>query len=678
MPFEELVLVPGIDAEKTSTLNKAGISTGQFIRWKEGLPEKLGGWSRFFPNPIGSIPRELLGWKDVNGNLRLAVGATAALKVITAGAMIDITPQITTTNNVPNFSTVLGSTSVIVVDPGISNPSTNNAVLIATPTAVGGIVLFGVYQIATVLGPTSYTIQAATAATANASNTGAVPQFTTVNGASAVTVTLANHGLTAGQSSGFLIPTIGNGVTISGSYLVQAPVTTNTYVITVNGVATANGSFFENGGNCRITYFIAVGPQSPFSGWGVGTWGSGGWGTGTAQPSGTGTPITAIDYSFANWGEILIANPAGGAIYQWSPEGALQNAAVIPQAPIIADGIFLAQPQQILVAWGVADFATEIVNPLRLVWSDAGNYTVWTPTSSNFAGGFNIPRGSTIVKCMQAPNQFLVWTDIAVWSGQYVGQPQVFSIIEVMAGCGLIGRKAAGILGTTVYWMSQNQFFQMAAGGVPQVLPCTVWDYVFQNLDLANVSKIRFFANAAFTEIGWYFPSQSGGAGENDSYVKFNVVEGEWDTGPMGRSAWIDQSVLGPPIGGTTGGLIYQHETSNDADGVAMNPVIQTGNFVLGKGEEFQFLDYMIPNFRYGKQGKPSNATLLITVNVLDYADDTGRSNGPFAVNLASPNFIEPHLRGRLGNLRIESQDLGTFWRFGLIRYRVAPDGRNP
>jgi hypothetical protein len=446
-----------------------------------------------------------------------------------------------------------------------------------------------------------------------------------------------------------------------------------------------------NGGNVRFVYYITIGPQSPFSGWGVGAWGAGGWGTGSALPSGSGTPITAIDWSQFNWGEILIANPAGGAIYQWGPESSLQNLQMIPQAPFIADGCFLATPQQIIVAWGVAPGQSNtpgtiadigVVNPLRLQWSDAGIFSNWTATSADFAGGFNLSSGSKIVAAVQSANQFLVFTDIGVWSGSYVGQPLVFSVVEVMKGCGLVSRKALGVFGTTCYWMSQNQFFMMAAGGIPVPLPCSVWDKVFQNINKNFLGNIRFFSNAAFTEIGWYFPSAAS-TGENDSYVKFDVVQSLWDfTGPTaspapGRSAWIDQSILGPPIGATSAGLIYQHETSPDGDGAAINWSVTTGTFLLGEGEDFQFCDYMIPDFRYGKDGQPQTATVLTTFNVQKFNDDPADVFGPFS-STSTTNFIEPRFRGRLMSLMFQGQDLGSFVRCGLPRYRITPDGRNP
>jgi len=255
----------------------------------------------------------------------------------------------------------------------------------------------------------------------------------------------------------------------------------------------------------------------------------------------------------------------------------------------------------------------------------------------------------------------------------------VFSIIEIMSGCGLIGRKALGVANTTAYWLSQTQPFQMAAGGVPTPMPCSVWDKIFQRIDTNNYSKVRFFANSQFNEIGWYAPSKPslGGNGENDFYIKYNTVEAEWDYGPMGRSAWIDQSILGPPIATTTGGLVYQHETSPDADGVAMTPFILTGDYPMGTGEQFGFIDYAIPDAKYGVDGGPQTATMLYTFFPKSFPNATPNPSGPFTATSAIP-FVEPRARGRTIALRIESQDLGSFWRLGLVRCRVAPDGRNP
>ena len=774
MAFETVRLIPGFDFDKSPILNETGISDGQFIRWRQGLPEKMGGWVKYYPNvigPFGNIPRALLPWQDLNMNRRLAVGGTSSLQIITAGMIQDITPQQTVTNTGPNFSTTINSPTVTIIDVNITNPSTTYSVFIQTPVSVGGIVLFGVYPIINVIGANTYQITAATNATATAAPSGNLPVFTTTSGSATIGVSLANHGLSAGQIFPVLVPTTVGGVTISGNYIVQVPVSAAGFFITANTLATSTsaatvtGAFVqsggsggppgavtltvvggigtaatltgtisaggvltgaltvatpgsysifppspaavtdgslsgatvnlvpdaansENSGNILTTYYIAFSPQPPFSGWGIGGWGIGGWGNGSSPPTGTGTPVAATDWSLVNFGEILLACPAGGGIYQWGPESAFLQAQLVPQAPVVADGIEMAMPQQILIAWGVPPsdptdpLNNGIPNALRMRWSDAGNFTVWKPTATNFAGGFNMPRGNAIIRVMQAPNQLLAWTDLAVWSGMYVGlatigQP-VFDWNVIMEGCGLVGRKACGALGTTTYWMSQNQFFAMPVGGVPVVLPCNVRDFVFQNLDRNNLAKVRFFSNAQWNEIGWYFPSRSGGTGENDSYVKFNVVEREWDKGPMGRSAWTDQSILGNPLGGATSGLVYQHEVGYDMDGIAMNAVIVTGAFALGKGEDFQLVDYVVPDMLWGQRGGSQNANIIFTLTGEEFPNDPSPNvQGPFTVTKLT-QFFEPRLRSRDMTLRIESQDIGTFWRFGMTRYRTRPDGRNP
>lgn len=675
MAMEELRIAPGFDIEKTPSYLKTGWSAGAFVRWKEGLPEKLGGWVRFYPFAMNTFVRALHVWADLVGTPRLAVGAEAALNVITQGLLRNITPQETLTNTAPNFSTVINTPTVTIIDSNISNPSTNDFVVILTPVSVGGLILQGIYQIQSIISSTSYTITASSSATATVNNVGAVPSYAVTNTSNLVTVTLNNHGLTVGSNFNPEIATIVGGIPIGGDYTVINPITTNTFTIAASVVATSTTSGSVNGGNVAFAYFIAISPQSSPSGWGVGTWGQGGWGTGIPLPQGLGTPILASDYSLLNFGGTLIANPAGQPLFQWDPLGSLLNAQIIPQAPIVADGIVLVQPAQIIIAWGVA-FQNRAPRALRLVWCDAGDFTNWTPTSTDFAGGFTISRGSKIVAVVSGANQFTVHTDIGVWSGQYIGQPLVFSILEVMSGCGLVGRKAVGVYGTTTYWMSQNQFFQMAAGGVPVPMACPVWDRVFQRIDRNNYQHVRFFSNSQFNEIGWYFPV-TGFGGENTEYVKYNVLEGEWDFGQFGRSAWTDQSILGPPIGAFFNGIIYQHEIGYDADGVAMTPSITTGNFSIGQGEEFGFVDYMIPDAIYGPNSQPQTAALLITLFFRAFPNDAPVIEGPFNSTAQIP-FIEPHQRGRLLQITFQSQDLGSFWRLGLPRLRIAPDGRNP
>jgi hypothetical protein len=181
--------------------------------------------------------------------------------------------------------------------------------------------------------------------------------------------------------------------------------------------------------------------------------------------------------------------------------------------------------------------------------------------------------------------------------------------------------------------------------------------------------------NTAFDEVGWLYPSAAS-AGENDSYVKFNINEpgAPWDIGLLPRSAWLDQSILGQPLGATPQGLIYQHETTNDADGAAMAASFTTGYSVIGDGENLAFIDWMIPDMRWGTYGTVG-AQIAVTYNVVDYPGDPPRTYGPFLVN-ATTEFTPLRLRGRQVSVTIASNDVGSFWRLGAIRYRYAAAGR--
>jgi hypothetical protein len=667
-----LKLRPTVDTEKTFALNEAGISVSNLIRFKNQLVEKLGGWLRFYPFNLAGVPKDIHPWADLNAVSHLGIGTTTELVVITEGDLQDITPQTLVSDFAPDFSTTINTSTVEVTDPNIANVTTYDSIFFNTPIAVGGLVLEGLYPIDTITGVDSYTIVDDQTATATVANGGAVPQFVTTAASAIVTVNFAAHGRSVGGTFTFPIPTTGDGVTITGTYSVLSVPTANSFTISANNQATAGATFSMNGGNSELVYYIAIGPSAAGSGYGLGGYGDGGYGTGTTSTSQTGTPITAVNWSLDNWGEILLACPKNGGIYQWSPDGGFLQARLIPAAPVFNGGIFVAMPEQILVAW--ASIASgEQQDPLTIRWSDSLDYTNWTVTITTQAGSFRIPTGSMIVGGIQGPQQALIWTDLDVWAMQYIGPPLVFGFNKISSGCGLIGQHAVCTMRGIVYWMSSGNFFQLSGNGV-QEIPCSVWDVIFQNLDTAHQDKCIMAANSMFDEITCYYPSASGGSGEIDSYAKYNTTEGSWDYGTLARTAWTDQSVLGQPIGTTPQGAIYQHETSPDADGQPLNASFTTGWFVIAEGEEMAFVDWLFPDMKWGLNGG-IGATVQLLIEVATYPNSAPISFGPFNMTSAK-DFINLRLRGRLIRLTFSSSDIGSFWRVGLPRYRVAQDGR--
>jgi hypothetical protein len=339
--------------------------------------------------------------------------------------------------------------------------------------------------------------------------------------------------------------------------------------------------------------------------------------------------------------------------------------------------MFVAMPQRQIIAWGST--FNGIQDQLLIRWCDVNDYDQWAASITNQAGSYRLPKGSRIVGCIQGPQQGLVWTDLGIWAMQYVGPPYVYQFNEIGNGCGLISRKAATSMNGVVYWMGQSQFYRLSGSGV-EMITCPIWDVIFQELDESNLDNIRIAANSRFGEIAWYFPTLSGN-GEPTMYVKYNVALNQWDFGTLTRTAWINQSVLGPPIGAgpmipaDVENFIYQHETSTDADGQAMVSSFQTGYFSMDDGEYKVFVDQVWPDMKWGYFGGTQDADLQLTFYVADYPTDTPIAYGPFNINYQT-QYVTPRFRGRLMSIKMQSSDIGSFWRIGATRYRIQRDGK--
>lgn len=762
MPHASLKLVPGVDQNRTPALNEAAISESNLIRFVPdrngiGLPQKLGGWTKFLSQPATAIVRALHAWADTNGNSFLAVGAEdGVFSSQTAGGLVDRSPLVYTTNITVSLDTTAGSTLVYVNDTG-SYITSYDAIYFMTPVSVGGIIMSGFYS-TTLVSQNAYAINSTNIiglpapATSTVTAGGVVPEFDTTNGDINVLVTFPNHGYTAGSTFSVLVPTTVGGITLYGNYIVQASpaITTNEFTIAAVNAATSTASAFMNGGKAQIIYYTGQQATPPALGFGDGFFGFGGFGTGTITSGGreyiptsittVGTTATATipasvyvtpgsvavisgttpsgyngtwvvtssvqgvssstftftvpstlgpqtvagtikmtnwgfgsttDWSLDNWGEYLVASPHMGPIYFWNTISGSDHCDIMPNAPIVNEGMFVAMPERQVIAYGST--FTGIQDPLLIRWCDVGNFTKWVGTVTNQAGSFRIPKGSKIVGGLQGPQQGLIWTDLGVWAMQYINLPLVWSFNEIGTGCGLIGRKAAATMSGAVYWMSQSQFFRIAGGGV-EPIQCPVWDVIFQDIDPDYLQNVRCAPNSRFGEVSWYYPT-IGSGGVPTKYVKYNTLLNQWDFGTLDRTAWIDQSVFGPPIGSGSNNFIYQHETSADADGAPMLSSFRTGYFALQDGDSKTFIDQMWPDMKWGYYNGSQNADIKITFYATDYPGSAPTAYGPFTVTQAT-QFITPRIRARLIAIEIASDDAGSFWRLGNIRYRIQPDGR--
>lgn len=677
MPFRAIQLRPGVNLEQSQTLNETQLFASNLIRFYGGMAQKIGGWLQLCATALIGTCRGLHGWSDIVGAPYLAAGTEQRLEVLIGGALNDITPIVQTDNPPVSFTTTLGSPVVQITDAGYT-PNVGDWIYLATYVSIDTIILFGYYQVTASISGTVFAVTAASNGAAGVSAGGVVPQYTTINTQSVVTVTLPNHGFVTGSIYNAVVSTTVATIVISGSYSVTF-VDANNFTIPTSGVANASTSAFENSGNARIEYLLPTGlaVDTPLVGYGTGLYGTGLYGVG-----GGGSSISALrQWSLDNFGQDLIASPSNGRIYFWQPPTVAPATVVSVTAPLESTAVFVMSQAEIIVAIGAEVSGTQ--EPLLVRWCDAADFTDWNATATNQAGSYSIPNGSKLVGGLAVGLGALLWTDEALWTMTYLNFPLVFGFNQLAAGCGLTAQRAIGTNGQLTMWLGGSNtapsgFFQVQSGSGVIPMECPVWDFLINNIDTLQLPQVHCAVNTLFNEMAWHFPLLTSSPLWNAltplGYVKYNYVEKCWDYGLSSqyqRTAWTGVSPVGNPVGTDLSGLIQQHEITYDANGTAMQWSWQTGYFDLMEGEEFFFSDLIIPDFV--TVGVPSwTPTVLAT----DYPQATPTSALVPGITGMS-NWITYSVRGRQMALGISGNDLGTFSRLGKFRIRYSPDGRN-
>lgn len=615
--------------------------------------QKAGGFRYFTQAVAGSGIRvtALRAWAALSQICYLAIGGRHKISLFSSDNVYDITPLTISALVSVNLNTVAGSAIVVINDP-INTPSVGQWLRIREPVSVGGIVLYGSYSVvATSFG--NYSITTAQKASISVTGGGAVQQFATQVGSEIVTITLPNHGFFTGQTVQITDPITVGGLRLEDNYAVESVVSSNVYTINAGAAAISTQNVFQNSGNINI---IFMDPTS-----------------GGAQSS-----LEAQSISLDNWGEFLVIIPAGYPIYIWQPStGVNTPAAAVPTAPLANNIGFVASQQQILIVGGSVNSATGLFDPLLLRWSDAGDYTDFTPTVTNQAGSFRLQLGNKIVGGAAVASGCVIWTDICLYIMQYEGLPYIWGFQPIAVNCGLIGPHAFAVIGSTVVWMSKEQFYVFSAGGVPTILPCSIWDQVFRNVDSSNIQNTNCVSNAYFNEVVWYVPQMGGAV----TKAKLQLDTGLWDytvlqSGDPGiRSAAIDQNVFGPPMGSTPLGVVYQEETGNDADTVPLKANLLSGIVAIAEGDEFAFFSQIRPDVKFSNGPVPGPGTVLMSVYVYRNPQEAPRIKGPYPIN-ARTRSIPCRGRGRGLQFEFQSTDLGSQWRLGRIEYVAQADGK--
>ncbi|CAB4169714.1 hypothetical protein UFOVP1302_77 [uncultured Caudovirales phage] len=692
MPLQKLQFAPGIQHDGSRYASSGSWSDADKVRFRAGAPEKIGGWQQATLAQFQGTCRQLFAFSDLAGSYYLGIGTNLKYYIERGGSMYDITPIRATIVQSNPFTTTNASTNVLVTIPN-HGADIGDFVTFSGASAVGGLTLNGEYQITNVPTSATFNITAASAATSSATGGGSVTAVFQIN--TGPNETLYGNGWGAGTWGGIL-PTSSVTFTgsISGTTLTVTAVVSGTLavgqLITGTGVsASPPGSLatyitaLGTGTGATGTYVVGV--SQTVSSTSMNALTGTGWGSASnTQVSGTRLRLWSND----NYGQDLIINPRDAAIYYWANSGGLGTRAVLlsslvgaADVPAIARQIIVSDLDRKVIAFGCTDIVTGVQDRLLIRWSDTESPAVWTPTETNSAGGIRIPTGSEFMVAMETKQETLVWTDDSVHSLRYIGPPFEYSIARIGI-TSLVAPNATVAANDVVFWMGQNGFFQWDGrlGG----LPCSVKDYVFNDINLNQAEKITAGSNMSYNEVWWFYPSAD--SNENDRYVAYNYNERVWFVGSIVRTAWIDRSIEDYPRAAATDGYIYFHEIGQD-DG-STNPYspivayIESAPVEIGQGEQFGFVWRMIPDLDFRNSSAQSPVVDFI-LETQDFSgsnfSQTANNNTTLTATLPIAQFTNQtyfRLRGRMLTLKVRSDGVGVAWRLGVPRIDIRPDGR--
>lgn len=289
-------------------------------------------------------------------------------------------------------------------------------------------------------------------------------------------------------------------------------------------------------------------------GYGGGFYGQGYYGT--TRPS-TGTYSEATTWSLDNYGEFLVAcHYNDGRLLEWQLNPSA-NAAVISNAPTNNLGLIVTE-ERFLFALGAGG------NPRKVQWCDKEDNTQWTPAATNEAGDILLQTSGQIMQAIKTRGQTLIITDLDAHSAKYIGTPYVYGFDRVGTACGAVSRISAVDTDMGAFWMGQRGFFRFDGNSVSE-LKCEVHDYVFDDINRNQQSKIWAFSNTEFSEIWWFYPSSA--STEIDRYVAYDLLENHWLIGDLSRTAGVSRGVFRQPylVGEKTETINYSVTVANDS-----------------------------------------------------------------------------------------------------------------
>jgi hypothetical protein len=725
--LQKIGFQPGINKQITETQAEGQWTDCDNVRFRYGIPEKIGGWKQLGDSNLTGAGRGLHHFVNSLARKYAIIGTNRILYAFSGGVYYDIHPIKSTTTLTSAFSTTNGSAEVTITFSGAHNISAQDIILLDSFSAITNSDFAAAdfndkkFMVTTV--PTSTTL------------TITMPSNESGSGATTSGGIRVQHYYPVGpavQAKGFGWSLGSWGGTIAGN-----PTTTLQNGITssaTSGIILVDFSQFPTAG----TNFLQIDSEE-ISYTGIASTGEltgvtrGVGGTTAAAHSG-GATITSTT-TFIGWGEAasgdLVLEPGmwsldnfgdkaiclihDSAVFEWNSAATNATdtrAVIITGAPTASRHMLVSTPDRHLVFFGtettIGDTGTQ--DDMFIRFSDQEDINTYTPTATNTAGTQRLADGSQIRGAIRGRDAIYVWTDTALFTQRFVGQPFTFAFSQVGTNCGLVGQNACVEVDGSAYWMSENGFFRYA--GKLESLACLVEDHVYNDINLDSGNQmVSAGLNNLFGEVMWFYPSSSSSV--VNKMVAYNYFDSSpqrpvWTVGTLARTMWQDSAVFGLPhateydsandtsfdvVGNTEGRTTYyEHETGTDqVRGGATTAIlanISSGDYDIsqrrsitgqttgaadlrGDGEFLMKIRRFIPDFI------SQTGSTRVTLNIRNFPNDTRASSslGPFDIT-SSTQKVDTRARGRAVSLKIENTGASQSWKLGSFRLDIQPDGR--
>ena len=699
MPLQKILFKPGVNRENTRYTTEGGWYECDKIRFRQGNPEKIGGWTLFAFDTFQGVCRSLWNWVTLAGESIVGVGTNLYFYILNGGAYYNITPIRKTVTLTNPFVATLGSSVIRITE--IDHGCLNNDTVIYSGSGITGLggnitaaVLTGTFQIA-FIDDDNYTITVS--ATANATDVSGSP-----GGGTVVTQYETNTGNT------YQIPLTGWGAGPwgAGPWGIGVEIPTSLYIWNQQNFGEdliygprGQGLYYwsANVGYSPIQTTINIAAPGVIT-----------LPVGFSFPNGTTISFTstgALPTGLAVGTVYFVVNSTGGtfnvsaslngtAITTSGGQSGLQfisakgiNLADVgdDDCPIVQNNLIVSDTSRFILVFGTNDYGSTTLNPMLIRWSGQEDPYTWTPSITNQAGSLQLSHGSQIVTAIQTRQEIIVFTDTALYSMQYVGPPFVWSSQLLGDNVSIAGPNSVALASGVVFWMGVDKFYKY--DGRVQTLNCDLRRYIFQDFNALQSQQVYASTNEGFNEVWWFYCSADSTA--VDRYVIYNYLENVWYYGTMARTAWLDSGLLPYPIATTYNGKIVQHEDGVDdaEDSNAVLPIaanISSSEFDIGDGHNFAFVWRILPDLTFS--GSSSSVTPQVTMTLYPLQNSGSGTGSPASASVVKGSSyviteeftgqIYTRVRGRQLIFKISSANLGTTWQLGAPRIDIRQDGR--